>query len=60
MREVITAAEEVLGAKASVLVGPRRAGDPAVLVAGIARAGQLLGWRPTRGLHEMVESAARL
>ncbi|NBP91228.1 MAG: UDP-glucose 4-epimerase GalE [Actinobacteria bacterium] len=60
VREVITAAEEVLGAKASVLVGPRRAGDPAVLVAGIARAGQLLGWRPTRGLHEMVESAARL
>jgi UDP-glucose 4-epimerase len=60
VREVISAVEEVLGAKASVKVGPRRAGDPAVLVAGIARAGQLLGWRPTRGLIEMVESAARL
>ncbi len=59
VREVITAAEEVMGAKASLKVGTRRAGDPAVLVAGIARAGQLLGWRPTRGLVEMVESAAR-
>jgi len=60
VREVISAVEEVLGAKATVKVGPRRAGDPTVLVAGIARAGQLLGWRPTRGLIEMVESAALL
>jgi len=58
VREVISAVEEVLGARVSITVGPRRAGDPAVLVAGIARAGQLLGWRPTRGLIEMVESAA--
>jgi UDP-glucose 4-epimerase len=58
VREVISAVEEVLGARVSITVGPRRAGDPAALVAGIARAGQLLGWRPTRGLLEMVESAA--
>ncbi|MEP6852263.1 MAG: UDP-glucose 4-epimerase GalE [bacterium] len=35
----------------------RRAGDPAVLVASVARAEQELGWTPTRGLDEMVADA---
>jgi UDP-glucose 4-epimerase len=28
-------------------VGPRRAGDPPVLVASYARAAEVLGWKPT-------------
>ena len=39
-------------------VGPRRAGDPASLVADIGKAGRLLGWRPRRDLEEIVASAA--
>ena len=39
-------------------VGPRRAGDPAVLVADIARAADVLGWRPERStLDAMIGSA---
>ncbi len=36
---------------------PRRAGDPAVLVASNDRAAHLLGWKPLRGLREMVRDA---
>jgi UDP-glucose 4-epimerase len=39
-------------------VGPRRAGDPPVLVAAIDRAAEVLGWRPKRStLDEMIGSA---
>ena len=38
--------------------GPRRAGDPPVLIASYDRATELLGWEPQRGsLHEMISSA---
>ena len=39
-------------------VGPRRPGDPPVLVARAERAAEILDWRPTRpSLEEMVGSA---
>ncbi|HWA63553.1 MAG TPA: UDP-glucose 4-epimerase GalE [Caulobacteraceae bacterium] len=38
-------------------VGPRRAGDPAVLVADNTAAREGLGWRPRFGLEETVEHA---
>ena len=39
-------------------VGPRRAGDPPVLVAANRRAAEVLGWAPRRGsLDEMIGSA---
>lgn len=44
--EVIEAARQVTGRPVPVRFGPRRPGDPAVLVASRARAGQVLGWRP--------------
>jgi UDP-glucose 4-epimerase len=41
-----------------VKIGPRRAGDPAVLVASSERIGKALGWHPTESsLEELVESA---
>jgi len=46
VREVVAAVEAELGRKLSVRDGPRRAGDPAVLIADVRRVGQLLGWRP--------------
>ena len=60
VREVLTAAELVVGHPIPQAMGPRRAGDPPVLVAAIDRARNLLGWTPRRStLDEMVGSAWR-
>jgi UDP-glucose 4-epimerase len=58
VREVIAAAERVVGRPIEVESGPRRAGDPPTLVAANDRARDLLGWAPRRGsLEEMIGSA---
>ncbi|MDL5156451.1 UDP-glucose 4-epimerase GalE [Actinomycetospora termitidis] len=49
VREVIEACRRVTGHPIPAAVAPRRAGDPAVLVASAARAHERLGWTPTRG-----------
>jgi UDP-glucose 4-epimerase len=46
VREVIEAARRVTGHPIPAEVAPRRAGDPAALVASSARARDLLGWVP--------------
>ena len=46
MLEVIKAVERVNGADFPVTGGPRRAGDPAGIVAGADRVRQVLGWQP--------------
>jgi UDP-glucose 4-epimerase len=56
--EVVAATEQVTGRQVPRRIGPRRAGDPPVLVASNERARQLLGWTPRRGtLEEMIGSA---
>ncbi len=56
--EVIAAAEAVVGGPIAYDVGPRRTGDPPVLVATSDVAASVLGWRPGRpALDEMVGSA---
>jgi UDP-glucose 4-epimerase len=58
VREVIAAAEEVTGKKVPVMVGPRRAGDPQVLVAASEKVQRELGWRPKyTDLRSVVETA---
>lgn len=47
VREVIEAARRVTGHDIPAEDAPRRAGDPAALVASSDRARDLLGWRPT-------------
>jgi UDP-glucose 4-epimerase len=60
VRQVLKAAESVVGRPIAHAFGPRRAGDPPVLVADVRRAAQVLGWRPARGsLEEMIGSAWR-
>ena len=59
VREVITAAEEVLGRTVPTVESPRRAGDPATLVASIAKAKSLLGWEPTKDLATMIDDAVK-
>jgi UDP-glucose 4-epimerase len=58
VREVVAAAEQVIGREVPRTEGPRRAGDPPVLVAAIDRARDVLGWTPSRStLEEMIGSA---
>jgi UDP-glucose 4-epimerase len=56
VREVIKAAETLLGKKAPVRETPRRPGDPPVLVASSAKIQRELGWKPhytdLRGIME--------
>ena len=59
-REVVTCVETVTGKRVATVKGPRRAGDPPVLVASSDKARRELGWRPTRErLDVIVESAWR-
>jgi UDP-glucose 4-epimerase len=58
VREVIAAAEGVVEARIPITYGPRRAGDPPILVAANDRAREVLGWVPRRGaLEAMIGSA---
>lgn len=60
VREVLTISEEVTGLPINAVESPRRAGDPAVLVAASERAQRVLRWKPsTTDLGEIVESAWR-
>lgn len=57
-REVLQTIEEVTGTKLHITIGPRRAGDPAILVASSEKIRQELGWQPeTPGLHDMIQDA---
>jgi UDP-glucose 4-epimerase len=58
VREVLAAAAAVVGGPIPHVVGERRTGDPPVLVASNARAGEVLGWSPRRStLEAMIGSA---
>lgn len=56
--DVVRAVADVTGREVPVRDAPRRAGDPAVLVADGGAAERDLGWRPSRSLHDMVSDAA--
>jgi UDP-glucose 4-epimerase len=57
VRQAINACREVTGVDIPVVTGPRRAGDPAVLVASSERIQADLGWRANAGLRAMVADA---
>ncbi|MEU8585337.1 UDP-glucose 4-epimerase GalE [Streptomyces abikoensis] len=58
VREVVETVRKVTGHPVPETAGPRRPGDPAVLVASAERAHRLLGWRPRRpDLAAIVEDA---
>jgi UDP-arabinose 4-epimerase len=58
VREVISAVENVTGRKIAVRLGPRRAGDPPMLVSDARRVCAALGWVPQfPALEAMVETA---
>jgi UDP-glucose 4-epimerase len=58
VKEVIAAAERVTGCPIPAVVGPRRPGDPATLIAGSDRIKAELGWRPDyTDLDEIIATA---
>jgi UDP-glucose 4-epimerase len=60
VKEVIDTARRITGRPIAVTEGPRRAGDPAVLVASSEKISQQLGWKPRfPELEAIVETAWR-
>src|SRR5689334_8956615 len=57
VREVIEVCREVTGIDIAADVGPRRPGDPAVLVASSAKIQSELGWQASRDLRAMAADA---
>ncbi len=58
VREVIDTVREVTGKEVTTSIGPRRAGDPAVLIASSEKIKAELGWQPKyQDLKLIVESA---
>ncbi|MCM6880171.1 UDP-glucose 4-epimerase GalE [Enterococcus italicus] len=58
VKEMLTAARQITGKEIPVKVGPRRAGDPAVLVASPQKAKTILGWTPEYTTIETIFSSA--
>lgn len=55
--EVLDAARRITGLKIRAEAAPRREGDPSAIWAHTRRAEDLLGWRATRSLDDIVRSA---
>jgi UDP-glucose-4-epimerase GalE len=58
VREVVKTVEAITGKSVTIKEGPRRAGDPAELVAAPARAMKALGWRPRYPELEQIVATA--
>lgn len=54
---MLGAISRAVGREVPIMEAPRRAGDPPRLFADSSRAANALGWRPSRGLDRIVESA---
>jgi len=57
VKQVLSEVEKVTGTSLPVKVGPRRPGDPPMLVADPTLANKTLGWKATRSLNEIVSTA---
>ncbi|MFZ5516808.1 MAG: UDP-glucose 4-epimerase GalE [Candidatus Zhuqueibacterota bacterium] len=58
VKEIVETVQRITGVRVNVVETDRRAGDPAVLVAGNARAKKELGWQPKYpSIHDIVKSA---
>jgi len=57
VKEVFEECEKVCGKKIPVNIKPRRAGDPASLVADNSKAKQILNWSPKKTLNDSIKNA---
>lgn len=58
VREIVEAVESIVNRNVPVRIGPRRVGDPAVLLANPSRANIELGWRPALSDIETIVASA--
>ncbi|HUQ44921.1 MAG TPA: NAD-dependent epimerase/dehydratase family protein, partial [Candidatus Limnocylindria bacterium] len=58
VRQVLAEAERVVGRPIQREIGPRREGDPPVLVAAVDRAADVLGWAPRQSTLELMIASA--
>ena len=56
VREIVDMVMDVSGKEINWEVGPRRDGDPAVVVASNEKAKAVLGWEPKRDIREMIRT----
>ena len=57
VKEIIDTARKITGKEIPAIVEPRRDGDPSVLIASNKKAGEILGWKPLRGLETIIADA---
>ena len=57
VKEVFSVCETIKGEKIPVEICPRRAGDPAILVAENKKAKEVLNWAPQKDLYASIKSA---
>jgi UDP-glucose 4-epimerase len=57
-RQVVSAAQAVVGRPIAVTIGPRRPGDPPILVASAQNAHEKLGWNAGKGSLEQIIGSA--
>lgn len=57
VREVLSTVERITEQVVPIQIAPRRAGDPAVLIADPSRTHRALKWKAQHGLEDMVRSA---
>lgn len=55
--EIVQTARDVTGHPIPMKIGERRPGDPDQLVASFGKAEEILDWRPSKGIHEIIQSA---
>lgn len=57
VKEVFSACESVIHKSIPIDVKPRRIGDPTALVADNTKAKEVLGWKPSKSLHDSISAA---
>jgi UDP-glucose 4-epimerase len=57
VKEVVSTAERIVGKEIRKKFGPRRQGDPPMLVADARKAKQILGWQASRDLENIISTA---
>ena len=57
VKEIVDTARRITGRDIPAKIEPRRAGDPSVLIASNEKAARVLGWKPVRGLDDIIADA---
>lgn len=58
VKEIVEMAREVTGKEIRAEIGPRRAGDPSILIASSEKAKKILGWKPSRtNIEQIIKDA---